>query len=222
MTTSPTPHPANLPTTGASPRPRTLTTSDALSEAIRRLCDNATRPVIILIDGRSGSGKTTIASSITHHLRAIGQGARTLHMDSIYPGWEGLAAGSYTLECVLSHLRTRGESPCPTWDWETSTLGRPLQLTTDTPLIVEGCGSLTTTSAALADMRIWRETPDDLRRHRALTRDGDMFRPYWDMWAQQEDEHLATHNPRALADIILVGDHATPPPHALEEDAGER
>ncbi len=43
------------------------------------------RPRITLVDGRSGSGKTTFATELAER-----EGAQLLSLDDVYPGWDGL------------------------------------------------------------------------------------------------------------------------------------
>ena len=45
----------------------------------------------ILIDGRSGAGKTTFAGLVGE-----ATGFHVIHLDEFYPGWGGLIAVSYT------------------------------------------------------------------------------------------------------------------------------
>ena len=49
-------------------------------------------PVIIAIDGRSGAGKTTLAIELAARLRNHHK-VSLFHLEDIYPGWNGLAAG---------------------------------------------------------------------------------------------------------------------------------
>ena len=49
-------------------------------------------PVIIAIDGRSGTGKTTLAIELAARLRNHHKVA-LFHLEDIYPGWNGLTAG---------------------------------------------------------------------------------------------------------------------------------
>src|SRR5699024_4108947 len=50
---------------------------------------------LVLVDGTSGAGKTTAARDL-----AAGTGARVLHMDDLYAGWEGMAHAMATLERI--------------------------------------------------------------------------------------------------------------------------
>ena len=74
-------------------------------------------PVIIAIDGRSGAGKTTLAVELAALLRAHHK-VSLFHLEDIYPGWDGLAAGVEPyVPTVLTPL-SRGEAATWTsWDW---------------------------------------------------------------------------------------------------------
>jgi adenylylsulfate kinase-like enzyme len=54
-------------------------------DLVRRLTDSGARTV--LIDGRSGAGKTTLAG----HLRTRWESNVVVALDDIYAGWDGLA-----------------------------------------------------------------------------------------------------------------------------------
>ena len=62
---------------------------------------------------------------------------------------------------------------------------------------------LTRASSALATLRVWLELDESTRRARALRRDGATYEPWWDVWAEQEERHLAIEGPRALADVVV-------------------
>ncbi len=162
---------------------------------------------VIVIDGRSGSGKTSVAGQLSRALTIGGvRGLQLAHLDSWYQGWSGLGTGTRITEGLLAGRRVG----YPTWDWPTGRVSGFVGLDRRRPIIIEGAGSLTRESAAGADLRIWLEVgvPDPameaaVRKRRALDRDGDGFRPWWDMWAEQEVRHVRDHDPRALADIVL-------------------
>ena len=54
-------------------------------------------------------------------------------------------------------------------------------------LVLEGCGVLVPPAAAFAAVRVWVDAPTELRKERALSRDGETYAPHWDRWAAQED-----------------------------------
>ena len=69
-----------------------------------------------------------------------------------------------------------------------------------------GTGSDTDTGVAAGNvLPVWIELPAEERRRRALARDGETFRPYWERWASQEDALAARTHPIALAREILHG-----------------
>ncbi len=103
----------------------------------------------ILIDGRSGSGKTELARAIA----ADWPEAQLVRMDDLYPGWDGLAAGSGLVPSVLTTGRYR------VWDWSAGRYGEERVLDLGRPIIVEGVGALSRASRPLADFAVGGEYP---------------------------------------------------------------
>lgn len=164
---------------------------------------NRHAPSVVLIDGRSGAGKTALATAMAAEL-----GAEVLHLEDLYPGWDGLAEGAKSVAGALTtgqYLR---------YDWHTGAFAEQHRLNLSVPLIIEGCGAISRanlTAAQDAARRadgsgavesIWIDCPEPIRRERALTRDGQMFASYWSRWARQEDAHIERERPRDLADTI--------------------
>lgn len=140
----------------------------------------------ILIDGPSGSGKTTLGRKL-----AAATGFRLVHLDDFYPGWAGLAAGR---EMVATQVL---DPRCPgfrRWDWERDQPGEWVPLTPGKSLVIEGAGAVSGASISAARrlgglLTLRVDAPVELRRDRALRRDPG-YRPWWEMWAQQEEEHF--------------------------------
>ena len=152
----------------------------------------------ILIDGRSGSGKTELAKRMALAL----PGAQLVRLDDIYPGWGGLEAGSrHVHDYVLAASGPRWQR----WDWVDSAPAEWHVLDPSRPIIVEGCGALSRANRALADYGIWVELDEPARKARALARDGDLYAPHWDEWAAQEQAFIDRENPRKLADQVVDG-----------------
>ena len=150
--------------------------------------------MILVIDGRSGSGKTELAAALLAAVSTV----QVLHLDDVYRGWGGLAEASRALPSILRERRWQR------WDWATSTLAEWHEFDPALPLIVEGSGALTRATRELADFALWVEHPAAARQARALAREPG-FATHWHDWAAQEDEHERVEDPRALADAVVDG-----------------
>jgi len=160
------------------------------------------RRLVVLLDGGSGAGKTTLARRLHRDLEARLGTTQLVSLDDVYPGWHGLAAAS---ELVWQSILRPASPGYPGWDWARNQPSGWRGLDPQLPIIVEGCGAISHRSAALANVRIWCEMDAGLRQERALGRDGDGYRPWWDTWAAQEAAHWQANEPWELADLIVRG-----------------
>lgn len=172
---------------------------------------------VILIDGRSGSGKTHFAEHLMATLGApshqTGASPSTppapnttpqlVHLEDFYPGWGGLFAAARMLAADVL------QPNCPgfrRWDWEKNTPAQWQPLDPGHPLIVEGVGALSPEVLAVLRRRgiphrtLVLEAPTQLRKQRALHRD-PYYAPWWDMWAAQEHAHIAR---RPAPELVVV------------------
>ena len=163
-------------------------------------------PAVLFVDGHSGSGKTTLARALAGEYSRLGAPApQIVGMDELYPGWHGLREGS---ESVAQLIRSREYSR---YDWYAERFTERVALDPGSPLIIEGCGSLSADALAAArslgdSYAVWISSPAALRRERAIARDGETFAPHWDEWAAQEQAHFARTKPLARAtEVVHVG-----------------
>lgn len=188
---------------------QTITEGEAVSLLREGICERARQTnklLVVGIDGRSGAGKTTLATELADVLRADFPAVTLFHLEDMYQGWEGLVPAVADWSSLVNQLR---ESDCGTWtgwDWNTSTalphqeLCIEQELGEPTVLIGEGVGAF----CADIDITCWVERPDHERKAAALWRDGETYRPFWDIWAQQEQELFATHaHHYSTADFII-------------------
>ncbi|SER25087.1 chorismate-binding protein [Arthrobacter sp. OV608] len=161
-------------------------------------------PVIIAIDGRSGAGKTTLAIELAAQLRAHHK-VSLFHLEDIYPGWNGLLAGiDRYVATVLEPLSLGGAATWTSWDWERHYDGDSRVTLPAEIVIVEGVGAAAAAARPLLSAVIWADSPDDIRRTRALERDGGTYEPYWDQWAAQEEEWLRGDHVPEHADVRVL------------------
>ena len=164
----------------------------------------ATSPVLVLgIDGRSGAGKSTLAAELATVLRRHRE-VSVFHLEDIYPGWDGLAAGTAAyVERVLTPLAQGRTAGWEAWDWNSGSTGPQTALTPAPVIIIEGVGAGCAAARPLLDALIWVQVPDETRKTRALERDGEVFAAHWDAWAAQEATYLAADAVQDHADVTV-------------------
>jgi hypothetical protein len=162
------------------------------------------RPPIVALDGRSSSGKTTLA----HHLEQLIAGAVTVHTDDIawwhsFFGWADLLASG-----VLEPIR-RGQAVAfrpPAWDER----GRPgaIELPVDASLvIVEGVGASRREIAHLLDAAVWVQSDLNAieRRNAARVAAGETNPSVVARWMHEEFPFVADQRPWERALVCVAG-----------------
>lgn len=186
--------------------------SDPVALALQRgaasildaIVDVAASNPVVLIDGRAGAGKSTLARLVAANWPLAGR-PQLIALDSLYPGWDGMDAGVERALHDILRPHARGLlSTWRRWDWELEMEAEASAVTPALGVILEGCGALNPATARLADVRVWVQSPEPARKRRALERDGDTFRPHWDGWAAQEDNHIRRHDPHELATLTVT------------------
>jgi uridine kinase len=171
----------------------------AVVEAARAAAPVAGTTVVVAVDGRSGSGKTLLGTAVADVLACP-----VVHLDEIYPGWDGLEAAVALVTTHVLEPIARGERAAyPRWDWMRSRPGRTIEVDAGPHLVLEGCGALVPPAAAYAAVRVWVDAPTEVRKERALSRDGETYAPHWERWAGQEDAVYASARPWEDADLVL-------------------
>jgi uridine kinase len=163
---------------------------------------------LVCVDGPSGSGKSTLGRRLAAALHDPVRGDPPLvHMDDLFPGWDGLSAAVPLLyEQIVAPLAAGGPARYRRYDWdrgefaETRDLGRPELL------VVEGVAAGARPVAPYTSLLVWVEAPQAERLRRGIERDGEAYRPHWERWARQEAAHFAADGTRARADLRLDGD----------------
>jgi uridine kinase len=179
---------------------------EKISSQVLELIDRGNQTPIVLIDGRAGSGKSTFAEKLQQQLFRDGESApRVIHMDNIFEGWDGLALGSdYMVRFILQPLARQETASWQDWSWVKNQRSSWREFSGGTPLIVEGCGSLTERSKEHADISIWLEASEETRRERWIQRERHLEK--FDFWAAQELDFYAREKSQSLADLVIKTD----------------
>ena len=178
----------------------------------RRAGSARTGPLVVAVDGRSASGKSTAAG----RLAAATPGAVVLHTDDIawhhgFFDWDGLLVNG-----VLDPV-ARGEAVSfrpPAWV-ERGREGAVEVPAGTTAVFVEGVGSSRSTLAPWLDATVWVQSDEAEAYRRGIERDIVLGRDraeavaFWDEWMAHEGPFLAADRPWVRADVVIC---STPVP----------
>jgi uridine kinase len=174
-----------------------IATALLVIKGARKLCGTTK---VVAIDGPSGSGKTGFAATLAVRL----PGAQILHMDDLYPGWDGLAqAVTDVYDQVLAPLARGERAAYRRWDWEHDRYAEWHHLPPTRLLLLEGAGSGAQPGWQLMSTLIWLEAGRAERYRRGIDRDGETYLPHWERWAAHEEALFGTDQTRSRADLIV-------------------
>jgi uridine kinase len=177
-------------------------TIELLAARLRSASARAGATRVLAIDGRSGSGKSSLARALAERLEA----APVVALEDLYGGWDGLEGGVALLhESVLEPLAQGLAASVPRYDWLTESWSEPWTLEPPAVLIVEGAGSGAAALARFTSLLVWLELDASRRHSRALAREyGELYAPQWERWARQEDAYVERERPRERADFTFA------------------
>ncbi|MEV4460241.1 hypothetical protein [Microbispora sp. NPDC049633] len=81
---------------------------------------------------------------------------------------------------------------------------RPARAAGTRVLAVEGVGCGAREAGPYLSGLVWLEAAEEVRRARALARDGEVYAPHWRRWAEQEERYYARHDVRSRAGLVIV------------------
>jgi uridine kinase len=158
---------------------------------------------IVGVDGRSGSGKSFLASRLSTLLSAP-----VIEVDD-FVSWDCFA-GWWTRfdEQVLTPLLAGREAryQARDWnDWYGSSLGEWKTQPWSPTVILEGVTCTRRETVGRLAYAIWVEASTDVRLARGMARDTDFpgKEKLWERWMRDEDEFFAADHTRDRADVIV-------------------
>ena len=186
---------------------------EPISDVVRILAESAgssTGPLrIIAVDGRSSSGKTTLAGRLARR----DSNAHVVHTDDI--AWHHSIFGWADLltDAILMPVR-RGEAVSfrpPAWEarGRPGTIDVPAGIST---LIVEGVGASRRDLADMIDASVWVQSDLAVMQQRNLARidAGEVPMSGHERWMAEENPFLATQRPWERATLVVAGTPVLP------------
>lgn len=179
---------------------------EALLELLEARQPACGRMRVLAVDGPSGSGKSSLADAVAERT-----GAAVVRTDDHVPGWTGLDRMPPLLSRTLLEPLARDETARPPrWSWVRDAWVHGLPVDPVPLLVLDGCGSGSRVLRPYLSAIVWVEADPRTRKERALSRDGDTYAPWWDVWAEQERRLFAAEGTRAAADLRVRTDAGTP------------
>lgn len=176
----------------------------------------AAAPIIVAMDGRSGTGKSTLAAAVAESL-----GATVIKGDDFYVGgsdehWETLDAAEKVATVIdwprqrtlLEALRRRQPTTWFPYDWEANDGRLSSQGIVSEPgdvVILEGAYTARPELADLLTVRVLLHTEVGARRERLATREGEEYRRTWEArWTEAEEYYFNLVMPPDAFDLVLT------------------
>ncbi len=170
---------------------------DELVDTIRSRLPACGATSVVAVDGPSGAGKSDLAASLARRLEAP-----VLRTDELVPGWHGLAAmPPVVARDLLAPLAAGEVATVRRWNWVDDRPGELVDVLPGRFLVLDGCGSGSRVIRPYLSLLAWVDAPEEVRRERAMARDGEVYEPWWDVWAAQERQLFAAEQTKAAADV---------------------
>jgi uridine kinase len=178
----------------------------AFVEEVRgRLCAGRT---LVLVDGRSGGGKTTVAELLAEALSGAVVHTDDVAWEQSMTDWDHLLVSG-----VLDPWRSgRGVSYRPP-AWVAHDRRGAIEVPANADvLVVEGVGAGRASLASLADLVVWVQSDRVEARRRGIERDAsygtrtpEEAEAFWEEWMAAEEPLLAHERPWTRADLVVNG-----------------
>ncbi|MFC7625341.1 uridine kinase [Microlunatus sp. GCM10028923] len=163
---------------------------------------------VILVDGRSAGGKTTLAG----RLRSALAGSELVHTDDVAWNHSFFRWDSELIENVIAPVRRNEPVRYRPPGWAGKGREGAIVVEPGRDLIVEGVGAGRASIAAWADAVVWVQSDFTDARVRGIARDLELgirdaagVESFWEEWMSSELPFLEVEQPWRLAKIIVAG-----------------
>ncbi len=182
---------------------------------IKRLFFILNRSVLIGIDGRAGTGKTTLAKYLTTSLKAAEMPVNTVLTDDFYHfrknRWQGPVekqpvgynyCWQRLLDEVIIPFKSGRQAKFQLYNWNKDCLDKWKTVDSRGILLIEGFSSTRKELSGYCDLRIWLSCSKAIRENRIKKR-GDMSQEELREWRPAEDQYIKAHKSEKKAHIVI-------------------
>ena len=160
---------------------------------------------LVVIEGPAGSGKTTLAKSLSGLL----ENCPIIHMDEIYEGWENALTPKTFLDIanwIINPLLESKSIEYFKYDWILEKRIEKVVINLPKVIIIEGVGTSSFEISKHACLKLWIEVNEETGIKRVLNRDGLHIQEQMKKWQTQESKFFIENNSKENSDIWIDGD----------------
>lgn len=179
-----------------------------ITQRIMSLPDSG-RPLLIALDGRCASGKTTLSQRLAEELSCA-----VIHADDFFLRPEQRTAermeqagGNIDYERLLEEVILPLKKGMPfsyrPYSCEIQALAEPVEVIPRKINLIEGSYCCHPTLWEHYDMRIFMTAPKDLRLRRIAERNGDMLSRFENLWIPLEEKYFSAFDIEQRCDVII-------------------
>lgn len=188
----------------------TSTHSPLTTKITALLSASPARPILVALDGRCGSGKTTLANQLAEAF----PGNVTVHTDNYYlppadrvPGWEKIPCANMDLRRlrteVLEPARAWRSFACKAYSCREGAYLPPVACAPARLVLIEGSYSHHPSLADCYDLRIFVTCSKAEQARRLQAREGARYAAFVERWIPLEEGYFTKYAIPQSADLIL-------------------
>ena len=190
--------------------PQNITPESLISLLAAALAQQPTKPLVLALDGRCGSGKTTLANTLARQFPA----SITLHTDDFYlppaqriRGWEKTPCANMDLARLRDEVLAPARAGKPVLYRAYSCREGaylPVQQLAAQPLVIlEGSYSHHPLLAPYEDFRVFMTCSDAEQTRRLQAREGERYANFAARWVPLEEGYFAQYGVAESADFVV-------------------
>ena len=181
-----------------------------LTTKITPLLSAPSRPILVALDGRCGSGKTTLAAQLAEAFL----GSITVHTDDYYlppadrvPGWDTIPCANMDLARLRAEVLEPARAGQPllykAYSCREGAYLPPVACAPARLVLIEGSYSHHPSLAACYDLRVFVTCSKAEQARRLQAREGARYAAFVERWVPLEEAYFAKYAIAPHADLIL-------------------